>query len=69
MARQGSYPARLATRLLCKDLGLLLIDAAKHGVPMGTVAAGAQLFSFATIKPADEDYAAVIAAMEELVCK
>ncbi len=69
MARQGSYPTRFATRLLCKDLGLLFIDAAKHGVPMSTVAVGAQLFSFATIRHADEDYAAVIATMEELVCK
>ncbi len=69
MARQGSYPARFATRLLSKDLGLLLMDAAIHGVPMGTMAAGAQLFSLATIKHADEDYAAAIAAMEELVRK
>lgn len=36
-------------------------------VPMGTMAAGAQLFSFATIKHANEDYAAAIAAMEEFV--
>lgn len=69
MARQGAYPARFATRLLSKDLGLLLADAAKHGVPMGTMAAGAQLFSLATIKHANEDYAAAIAAMEELVRK
>ena len=57
MARNGAYPARFATRLLSKDLGLLLADAAKHGVPMGTMAAGAQLFALATIKHADEDYA------------
>ena len=67
MARQGSYPARFATRLLSKDLGLLLIDAAKHGVPMGTLAAASQLFSLTTVKHADEDYAAAILAMEELV--
>ena len=69
MALQGAYPARFATRLLSKDLGLLLADAAKHGVPMGTMAAASQLFSFATIKHADEDYAAAIALMEELVRK
>ncbi len=69
MARRGEYPARFATRLLFKDLGLLLADAAKHGVPMSTMAAGAQLYTLATIKHADEDYAAAIAAMEELVAK
>jgi 3-hydroxyisobutyrate dehydrogenase-like beta-hydroxyacid dehydrogenase len=69
MALQGVYPARFATRLLSKDLGLLLADAAKHGVPMGGMAAASQLFSLATIKHADEDYAAAIAVMEELVRK
>lgn len=67
MARRGEYPARFPTRLLSKDLGLLLTDAAKHAVPMSTMAAAAQLFSFATNKHANEDYAAAIAAMEELV--
>ena len=69
MALQGAYPARFATRLLSKDLGLLLADAAKHGVPMGTTAAASQLFSLATNKHADEDYAAAIAVMEDLIRK
>lgn len=69
MARKGEYPARFATRLLSKDLGLLLADAAEHGVPMSTMAAGAQLFSLAAIKHANEDYAAAIGAVEELVGK
>jgi 3-hydroxyisobutyrate dehydrogenase-like beta-hydroxyacid dehydrogenase len=69
MALQRAYPARFATRLLSKDLGLLLADAAKHGVPMGAMAAASQLFSLATIKHADEDYASAIALMEELVRK
>ena len=67
MARNSAYPARFATRLLSKDLGLLLADAAKHGVPMGTMAAGAQLFALATIKHGDEDYASAIGALEEVV--
>ncbi len=69
MARKNAYPARFPTRLLSKDLGLLLADAAKHGVPMGTMAAASQLFSLATIKHGNEDYAAAIAAMEDLVRK
>ena len=67
MALEGSYPARFATRLLSKDLGLLLADASRHGVPMGAMAAASQLFALATIKHADEDYASAIALMEELV--
>ena len=67
MAGNDAYPAHFATRLLLKDLGLLLTDAAKHGVPMGTMAAGAQLFTLATIRHADEDYASAISAMEEIV--
>ena len=67
MARDGAYPAHFPTRLLLKDLGLLLTDAAKHGVPMGTMAAGAQLYALATIKHADEDYASAIGALEEVV--
>lgn len=67
MALERSYPARFATRLLLKDLGLLLADAAKHGVPMGTTAAASQLFALTTISHGDDDYAAAIAVMEGLV--
>ncbi len=67
MARKGEYPARFPARLMSKDFGLLLADAAKHGVPMSTMAAGAQIFSLTTIKHANEDYAAAIGAVEELV--
>ena len=55
------------SRLLSKDLGLLLADAARHGVPMGTMTAGAQLFALATIRHADEDDAPAIGALEEVV--
>ncbi len=66
MAKQGSYPAQFPTKLLSKDLGLLLAESAHHGVPMASMAAAAQLFALATNQHADEDYAAAISVAEDL---
>ncbi len=66
MAKQGSYPAQFPTKLLSKDLGLLLAETAHHGVPMATTAAAAQLYALAMNQHADDDYAAAISVAEEL---
>lgn len=66
MAKQGSYPAQFPTKLLLKDLGLLLVETAHHGVPMASMAAAAQLYALAANHHADEDYAAAIAVAENL---
>jgi len=66
MAKQGSYPPQFSTKLLSKDLGLLLAETAHHGVPMASMAAAAQLFALATNKHADDDYAAAISVAEDL---
>ena len=56
------FPARLAH----KDLGLLLADAASHGVPLPTVATAAQLMSLTTRTRGRDDYSAVLAVAETL---
>ena len=66
MAKQGSYPSQFPTRLLSKDLGLLLTESARHGVPMASMAAAAQLYALATNQHANEDYASAISVAEEL---
>ena len=66
MAKKRDYPAQFPTKLLSKDLGLLLAETARHGVPMASTAAAAQLFALATNAHADEDYASAISVAEEL---
>ena len=67
MAQHGDYPSQFPTRLLSKDMGLLLSDAGQRGVQMATMAAASQLLALATLEHGDEDYAAAIATMEGLV--
>ncbi len=45
VAKHPSYSAQFPTKLLLKDLGLLLAETAHHGVPMPSMAAAAQLYS------------------------
>ena len=66
MAKAGSYPPQFPTKLLAKDLGLLLAETAHHGVPMASTAAAAQLYILTTNKHADEDYAVAISVAEDL---
>ena len=47
MAKAGAYPAIFATRLMSKDMGLLLADAQERGAPMPSMAAAAQLYAYA----------------------
>lgn len=66
MAKQNSYAVQFPTKLLSKDLGLLLAETARHGVPMASLAGAAQLFALATNQHADEDYASAISVAEEI---
>ena len=67
MAKAGNYPAQFPTRLMSKDMGLLLADARERGAPMPAMAAAAQMYAYADRAHAEEDYASAIAAMEALV--
>ena len=67
MAKAGRYPAQFPTKLMSKDMGLLLADARACGVPLPSMAVAAQLYSYASQLHPSEDYASAIAAMEALV--
>ena len=67
MARAGAYPRQFPTKLMSKDMGLLLSDAQGCGSPLPTMAAAAQLYAYASRLHPDEDYASAIGAMEALV--
>ena len=56
------FPAWLAH----KDLGLLLADAAAHGVPLPANAAATQLMSLTTRLHGKDDYSAVLPVTEGL---
>lgn len=64
--RRSSSLSKGPARLMAKDMGLLLADAGKLGVPMASMAATTQLFALTTVAHADEDYAAAILTMEQL---
>ena len=66
MAKANSFPSQFPTRLMAKDMGLLLADAGKLGVPINGMAAATQLFAFAAVAHANEDYAAAITTMEQI---
>jgi 3-hydroxyisobutyrate dehydrogenase-like beta-hydroxyacid dehydrogenase len=54
------------TRLMLKDMGLVLADAARLGVPMASAAAATQLFALTSRGHADDDYSSAVAVMEDL---
>ena len=66
MAKAGEYPPQFPTRLMSKDMGLLLADARKCGASMPSMAAASQLYAVAGRSHPDEDYAAAIAVLEAL---
>ncbi len=66
MAKAAKYPAEFPSRLMSKDMGLLLADARERGASMPTMAAAAQMYAYAGRVHPDEDYASAIAAMEAL---
>ena len=67
MAKTGEFPAQFPTKLMAKDMGLLLDDARKCGAPMPSMAAASQLYAYASQSRPNQDYASAIAAMEDLV--
>ena len=66
MAKAHSYPAEFPTKLMSKDMGLLLDDARERGASMPSMAAAAQLYAYAGKARPDDDYASAIGAMEAL---
>ena len=66
MAKAGEYPPQFPTRLMSKDMGLLLADARKCGASMPSMAAASQLYAYASNSHSDEDYASAIPALEDL---
>ncbi len=64
-AKAKSYSSQFPTRLLVKDLGLLLTHSSQQGVPMASMAAASQLYALAAGRHADDDYSSAIATMEK----
>ena len=53
MAKAGDYPAEFPTRLMSKDMGLLLADAGARGASMPSMAAAAQLLRLCRQAPSE----------------
>ena len=66
MAKADHYPPQFPTRLMSKDMGLLLADAGARGASMPSMAAAAQMYAHAGRVRPDDDYASVIAVVEAL---
>ncbi|WP_242097767.1 NAD(P)-dependent oxidoreductase [Sphingomonas sp. CROZ-RG-20F-R02-07] len=66
MAKAQSYPAEFPTRLMSKDMGLLLADARERGASMPSMAAAAQLYAYAGRVRPNDDYASAISVAETL---
>ena len=64
MAKAGEYLAQFPTKLMSKDMGLLLADAGERGASMPTMAAAAQMYAHASRVRPDDDYASAIAVVE-----
>ncbi len=64
MAKADSYPPQFPTKLMSKDMGLLLADAGVRGASVPSMAAAAQLYAHAGKVRPDDDYASVIAVVE-----
>lgn len=66
-ARTGDFTPQFPTRLMQKDMRLLLTDAARMAAPSVTVAAATQLLSLTRRADADADYSALFAVLEQIV--
>ena len=51
---------------MAKDMGWVLADAGKLGVPIASMAAATQLLALAAVTHLDEDQAAATTTMEQL---
>ncbi len=66
MAKQNAYPPQFGAKLLFKDMGLLLADAGRRGVPMNAMAAASQLFAFSAARHPNDDYSIAIEDIEAM---
>ncbi|MFT8418231.1 MAG: NAD(P)-dependent oxidoreductase [Acetobacter sp.] len=67
MAKAGDFSPQFPTRLMQKDMRLLLDACARLAVPVPTLAAVTQQLSLTRRAAADADYAALIGVMENIV--
>ena len=65
-ALREEYPVTFALRLMYKDFGLVLEEAAERAVPMPVTAVARQMCAARMAKGHEEDYSAVIRLMEDL---
>ncbi len=65
-ALRGDYPATFPLRLMYKDFGLILDEAAERAVAMPTTAVARQMCAARMARGVEEDYSAVIGLMERL---
>ncbi|GBQ71909.1 3-hydroxyisobutyrate dehydrogenase [Ameyamaea chiangmaiensis NBRC 103196] len=66
-AKVGDFAPQFPTRLMLKDMGLLLRGAEGVRVPVPTVAASTQMLALSARRHEQDDYAALIGVMEHLV--
>nr|WP_269448078.1 NAD(P)-dependent oxidoreductase [Acetobacter cerevisiae] len=66
-AKDGDFTPQFPTRLMQKDMRLLLDAGARLAVPMPTMAATTQQLSLTRRAAANEDYSALIGVMEHIV--
>jgi len=65
-ALREEYPVTFALRLMYKDFGLIMDEAAKLAVPMPATAVTRQMCAAERVKGLEEDYSVVIRLMESL---
>jgi 3-hydroxyisobutyrate dehydrogenase-like beta-hydroxyacid dehydrogenase len=65
-ARHDEYPVTFALRLMFKDFGLIMRQAAELSVPMPATAVAQQMCAAENAKGIEEDYSATIRLMEEI---
>ncbi|MDF7674398.1 NAD(P)-dependent oxidoreductase [Acetobacteraceae bacterium ESL0709] len=69
MAQNGSFPAQFPTRLMLKDMGLLLDAGQNTSATLLGMAVAAQALASSNVYHKDEDYSALIGKMEkDLIC-
>ncbi|ACI50181.1 6-phosphogluconate dehydrogenase NAD-binding [Gluconacetobacter diazotrophicus PA1 5] len=66
-ARVGDFTPQFPTRLMQKDMRLLMTDAARAEAPLATMAATTQLLSLTRRTHPDDDYSALFAVLERTV--
>jgi 3-hydroxyisobutyrate dehydrogenase len=64
-ARREDYPVTFPLRLMCKDLGLILRQAAEVSAPMPATAVTQQMYAAENAKGLEEDSGAIIRWLEE----